>query len=82
MQKQVPRDGHLVCTEINTGEGERTVRVTVWQSAGEQMQVGVWGNGSNISMLSGCSWVCSGVVLGRCMWTGPEGHLIQVRVFP
>lgn len=29
MQKQVPRDGHLVCTEINTGEGERTVRMTL-----------------------------------------------------
>lgn len=42
MQKQALRDGHLPCTEINTGEGEKAVCVTLCGKANAGGGKGGW----------------------------------------
>lgn len=54
IQEQIPRDGHLVCTEINTREGERTVLVTLCGRA----------------LASQCIWGHGGMAAIRARWVG------------
>lgn len=80
IQKWIPRDDHLVCTEINTREGERTLLVTLCARA---LAASAGGGMGKWQQYQHAEWVQQGVLpTGKMHTNTSKGSLNSGKGIP